>query len=78
MKGEAECCISNAPFRFWGIITVFLGGLLFSVGGEMDVAKTKKGAHLAPPYVVYLRFLAPFERANELLRLHPKVLGLEP
>ena len=49
MKGEAECCISNAPFRFWGIITVFLGGvLLFSVEGEMDVAKTKKGAHLAP------------------------------
>ena len=48
MKGEAECCIGNAPFRFLGIITVFLGVLLFSVGGEMDVAKTKKGAYLAP------------------------------
>ena len=57
----------------------FGGTLVFGGRGEMDVAKTKKGADLAPPlYVVYLRFLAHFERANELLRLHPKVLGLEP
>jgi hypothetical protein len=47
MKGEAECCIGNAPFRFLGIITVW-GVLLFSVEGEIDVAKTKKGAYLAP------------------------------